>query len=252
MNTKKIIPCLDMKDGRVVKGIKFANLRDAGDPVECAKAYQAAGADEIAFLDISATTDARKTAAAVVARVAKAVTVPLIVGGGMRSVEDIRDVLDAGAVKVSLNTAAVRNPQLVKSASDIFGKERIIVAIDAKRKGDGYWQVCTEGGMKAERLDVVGWAALAQRLGAGEILLTSIDMDGTKGGYDIELTEAVSSRIDIPVTASGGAGCKEDFYKALTAGGAAAALAASLFHFKEVEIAELKKYLADKGVAVCL
>ncbi len=252
MNTKKIIPCLDMKEGRVVKGIKFANLRDAGDPVECAKAYQAAGADEIAFLDISATTDARKTAAAVVARVAKAVTVPLIVGGGMRSVEDIRDVLDAGAVKVSLNTAAVRNPQLVKSASDIFGKERIIVAIDAKRKGDGYWQVCTEGGMKAERLDVVGWAALAQRLGAGEILLTSIDMDGTKGGYDIELTEAVSSRIDIPVTASGGAGCKEDFYKALTAGGAAAALAASLFHFKEVEIAELKKYLADKGVAVCL
>ena len=252
MNTKKIIPCLDMKEGRVVKGIKFANLRDAGDPVECAKAYQAAGADEIAFLDISATTDARKTAAAVVARVAKAVTVPLIVGGGMRSVEDIRDVLDAGAVKVSLNTAAVRNPQLVKSASDIFGKERIIVAIDAKRKGVGYWQVCTEGGMKAERLDVVGWAALAQRLGAGEILLTSIDMDGTKGGYDIELTEAVSSRIDIPVTASGGAGCKEDFYKALTAGGAAAALAASLFHFKEVEIAELKKYLADKGVAVCL
>ena len=252
MNTKKIIPCLDMKEGRVVKGIKFANLRDAGDPVECAKAYQAAGADEIAFLDISATTDARKTAASVVARVAKAVTVPLIVGGGMRSVEDIRDVLDAGAVKVSLNTAAVRNPQLVKSASDIFGKERIIVAIDAKRKGDGYWQVCTEGGMKAERLDVVGWAALAQRLGAGEILLTSIDMDGTKGGYDIELTEAVSSRIDIPVTASGGAGCKEDFYKALTAGGAAAALAASLFHFKEVEIAELKKYLADKGVAVCL
>lgn len=252
MNTKKIIPCLDMKEGRVVKGIKFANLRDAGDPVECAKAYQAAGADEIAFLDISATTDARKTAAAVVARVAKAVTVPLIVGGGMRSVEDIRDVLDAGAVKVSLNTAAVRNPQLVKSASDIFGKERIIVAIDAKRKGDGYWQVCTEGGMKAERLDVVGWAALAQRLGAGEILLTSIDMDGTKGGYDIELTEAVSSRIDIPVTASGGAGCKEDFYKALTVGGAAAALAASLFHFKEVEIAELKKYLADKGVAVCL
>ena len=252
MNTKKIIPCLDMKEGRVVKGIKFANLRDAGDPVECAKAYQAAGADEIAFLDISATTDARKTAAAVVARVAKAMTVPLIVGGGMRSVEDIRDVLDAGAVKVSLNTAAVRNPQLVKSASDIFGKERIIVAIDAKRKGDGYWQVCTEGGMKAERLDVVGWAALAQRLGAGEILLTSIDMDGTKGGYDIELTEAVSSRIDIPVTASGGAGCKEDFYKALTAGGAAAALAASLFHFKEVEIAELKKYLADKGVAVCL
>ena len=252
MNTKKKIPCLDMKEGRVVKGIKFANLRDAGDPVECAKAYQAAGADEIAFLDISATTDARKTAAAVVARVAKAVTVPLIVGGGMRSVEDIRDVLDAGAVKVSLNTAAVRNPQLVKSASDIFGKERIIVAIDAKRKGDGYWQVCTEGGMKAERLDVVGWAALAQRLGAGEILLTSIDMDGTKGGYDIELTEAVSSRIDIPVTASGGAGCKEDFYKALTAGGAAAALAASLFHFKEVEIAELKKYLADKGVAVCL
>ena len=252
MNTKKIIPCLDMKEGRVVKGIKFANLRDAGDPVECAKAYQAAGADEIAFLDISATTDARKTAAAVVARVAKAVTVPLIVGGGMRSVEDIRDVLDAGAVKVSLNTAAVRNPQLVKSASDIFGKERIIVAIDAKRKGDGYWQVCTEGGMKAERLDVVGWAALAQRLGSGEILLTSIDMDGTKGGYDIELTEAVSSRIDIPVTASGGAGCKEDFYKALTAGGAAAALAASLFHFKEVEIAELKKYLADKGVAVCL
>ena len=252
MNTKKIIPCLDMKEGRVVKGIKFANLRDAGDPVECAKAYQAAGADEIAFLDISATTDARKTAAAVVARVAKAVTVPLIVGGGMRSVEDIRDVLDAGAVKVSLNTAAVRNPQLVKSASDIFGKERIIVAIDAKRKGDGYWQVCTEGGMKAERLDVVGWAALAQRLGAGEILLTSIDMDGTKGGYDIVLTEAVSSRIDIPVTASGGAGCKEDFYKALTAGGAAAALAASLFHFKEVEIAELKKYLADKGVAVCL
>lgn len=252
MNTKKIIPCLDMKEGRVVKGIKFANLRDAGDPVECAKAYQAAGADEIAFLDISATTDARKTAAAVVARVAKAVTVPLIVGGGMRSVDDIRDVLDAGAVKVSLNTAAVRNPQLVKSASDIFGKERIIVAIDAKRKGDGYWQVCTEGGMKAERLDVVGWAALAQRLGAGEILLTSIDMDGTKGGYDIELTEAVSSRIDIPVTASGGAGCKEDFYKALTAGGAAAALAASLFHFKEVEIAELKKYLADKGVAVCL
>ena len=241
-----------MKEGRVVKGIKFANLRDAGDPVECAKAYQAAGADEIAFLDISATTDARKTAAAVVARVAKAVTVPLIVGGGMRSVEDIRDVLDAGAVKVSLNTAAVRNPQLVKSASDIFGKERIIVAIDAKRKGDGYWQVCTEGGMKAERLDVVGWAALAQQLGAGEILLTSIDMDGTKGGYDIELTEAVSSRIDIPVTASGGAGCKEDFYKALTAGGAAAALAASLFHFKEVEIAELKKYLADKGVAVCL
>ncbi|MDO5116257.1 MAG: imidazole glycerol phosphate synthase subunit HisF [Synergistaceae bacterium] len=250
MYAKRIIPCLDIKDGRVVKGVNFVGLRDAGDPVECAKAYEKAGADEIVFLDITATSDNRKTVVDLVSRVAAEVFVPITVGGGVRSAEDIREMLRAGADKVSLNSAAVKNPSLISEAAKIFGSQCVVVAIDAKRKGDGYWEVYSAGGRVPEHMDAYGWALTAERLGAGEILLTSMDRDGTKAGYDLELTEAISSAVGIPVIASGGAGCCEHFYDALTAGRADAALAASLFHFNEIPIPKLKEYLSGRGVSV--
>ncbi len=250
MYAQRIIPCLDIKDGRVVKGVNFKSLRDAGDPVECAMAYQEAGADEIIFLDITATNSARETAAELVKQVASKVFIPITVGGGIRTKEDIKNILRAGADKVSLNTAAVRNPSLIKEAAEAFGSQCVTVAIDAKRKGDGYWQVCTEGGLREELMDAVGWAMLAESLGAGEILLTSMDRDGTKSGYDIELTYAISSRVGIPVIASGGAGKLEHFREAFSKGKADAVLAASLFHYNEIPVGELKKYLSENGISV--
>ena len=250
MFAKRIIPCLDIKEGRVVKGVNFVKLRDAGDPVECAAAYEKAGADEIVFLDIAATSDGRKTVSDLVRRVAEKVFIPITVGGGIRSAEDIREILRAGADKVSLNTAAVKNPALISEAAEKFGRQCIVVAIDAKKRGDSYWEVVTSGGRVPEHIDAFGWAVKAEELGAGEILLTSMDRDGTKAGYDLELTELISSSVKIPVIASGGAGAPEDFYDALTKGKADAALAASLFHFNEVPIPELKEYLSLKGVPV--
>ena len=250
MYAKRIIPCLDIKDGRVVKGINFIKLRDAGDPVECAKAYQKAGADEIVFLDITATSDCRETVIELVRRVTAEVFVPVTVGGGVRTVEDIRALLRAGADKVSLNTAAVRNPQLIAEAAKTFGSQCVVVAIDAKQRGERYWEVVTEGGRRAEHLDAYGWALKAEALGAGELLLTSMDRDGTKAGYDLELTRLISETVKIPVIASGGAGQLSDFSAALTAGHADAVLAASLFHFNEISIPELKKYLASRGISV--
>ena len=250
MYAQRIIPCLDIKDGRVVKGVNFKSLRDAGDPVECAMAYQEAGADEIIFLDITATNSARETAAELVKQVASKVFIPITVGGGISTKEDIKNILRAGADKVSLNTAAVRNPSLIKEAAEAFGSQCVTVAIDAKRKGDGYWQVCTEGGLREELMDAVGWAMLAESLGAGEILLTSMDRDGTKSGYDIELTYAISSRVGIPVIASGGAGKLEHFREAFSKGKADAVLAASLFHYNEIPVGELKKYLSENGISV--
>ena len=250
MYAQRIIPCLDIKDGRVVKGVNFKSLRDAGDPVECAMAYQEAGADEIIFLDITATNSARETAAELVKQVASKVFIPIPGGGGIRTKEDIKNILRAGADKVSLNTAAVRNPSLIKEAAEAFGSQCVTVAIDAKRKGDGYWQVCTEGGLREELMDAVGWAMLAESLGAGEILLTSMDRDGTKSGYDIELTYAISSRVGIPVIASGGAGKLEHFREAFSKGKADAVLAASLFHYNEIPVGELKKYLSENGISV--
>ena len=250
MYAQRIIPCLDIKDGRVVKGVNFKSLRDAGDPVECAMAYQEAGADEIIFLDITATNSARETAAELVKQVASKVFIPITVGGGIRTKEDIKNILRAGADKVSLNTAAVRNPSLIKEAAEAFGSQCVTVAIDAKRKGDGYWQVCTEGGLREELMDAVGWAMLAESLGAGEILLTSMDRDGTKSGYDIELTYAISSRVGIPVIASGGAGKLAHFREAFSKGKADAVLAASLFHYNEIPVGELKKYLSENGISV--
>ena len=250
MLAKRIIPCLDIKDGRVVKGVNFVNLRDAGDPVECAAAYERAGADEIVFLDITATSDRRRTVSELVRRVAEKVFIPITVGGGIRTTDDIREILRAGADKVSLNTAAVKNPALISEAAEIFGRQCVVVAIDAKRRGDNYWEVVTSGGRVPEHMDAYGWALKAEELGAGEILLTSMDCDGTKAGYDLELTRRISSSVKIPVIASGGAGKAEDFYDALTAGKADAALAASLFHFNEVPIPELKEYLLSKNVPV--
>ena len=252
MFAKRIIPCLDIKDGRVVKGVNFVGLRDAGDPVECAKAYEKAGADEIVFLDITATSDDRKTVVDLVRRVTAEVFVPITVGGGIRSVDDIREILRAGADKVSLNSAAVENPVLISEAAKVFGSQCVVVAIDAKRKGDGYWEVYTAGGRVPRYMDAFCWAVKAEQLGAGEILLTSMDCDGTKAGYDIELTSAVASNVSIPVIASGGAGNMEHFYDAFTKGNADAALAASLFHYKEMEIKDLKKYLSDKGIPMRL
>ena len=250
MFAKRIIPCLDIKEGRVVKGVNFVKLRDAGDPVECAAAYEKAGADEIVFLDIAATSDGRKTVSDLVRRVAEKVFIPITVGGGIRSAEDIREILRAGADKVSLNTAAVKNPALISEAAEKLGRQCVVVAIDAKKRGDSYWEVVTSGGRVPEHIDAFGWAVKAEELGAGEILLTSMDRDGTKAGYDLELTELISSSVKIPVIASGGAGAPEDFYDALTKGKADAALAASLFHFNEVPIPELKEYLSLKGVPV--
>ena len=251
MHTKRIIPCLDVNAGRVVKGVNFVNLIDAGDPVEIAKAYDKAGADELVFLDITASSDERETVVDMVRRVAKEVFIPFTVGGGIRTVEDFRKILREGADKVSVNSAAIMNPQLIADASKKFGSQCVVVAIDAKRRGDGSgWNIYKNGGRVDMGIDAVEWAKEAERLGAGEILLTSMDCDGTKAGYDLALTKAISESVSIPVIASGGAGTKEHFYEALTEGGAEAALAASLFHFKELEICEVKDYLAGKGISV--
>lgn len=253
MLTKRIIPCLDVKDGRVVKGINFVNLKDAGDPVETAAAYDRAGADEVTFLDITATSDRRNTVVDMVKRVAERVFIPFTVGGGIRTIDDFREILRAGADKVSVNSAAVADPKLISDAADKFGSQCVVVAIDAKRRSDGSgWDVYTAGGRRDTGIDALMWAEQANRLGAGEILLTSMDADGTKAGYDLQLTRAVVEAVSIPVIASGGAGSKKDFYDALTEGKADAALAASLFHYKELEIREVKEYLKEKGVPVRL
>ena len=252
MYAQRIIPCLDIKDGRVVKGINFVDLKDAGDPVECAVAYEAAGADEIVFLDITATSDGRKTVADLVKAVASRVFIPITVGGGIRTSEDIRTLLRAGADKVSLNSAAVKRPELIAEGAKDFGSQCIVAAIDAKRKAGGSWEVYTAGGRTATGLDVIEWAKETERLGAGEILLTSMDRDGTKSGYDLELTYAVSSSVNIPVIASGGAGDYSHFYDAFAEGRADAVLSASLFHYNQISIPKLKKYLSDKRIPVRL
>ena len=251
MFTKRIIPCLDVNDGRVVKGINFVNLRDAGDPVEVAAAYDKAGADEVVFLDITASSDHRATVVDMVRRVAEQVFIPFTVGGGIRTVEDFKVLLREGADKISINSSAINTPELIGNAADKFGSQCVVVAIDARRREDGSgWNVYKNGGRIDTGLDAVEWAMKANRLGAGEILLTSMDCDGTKAGYDIELTRQIADNVSIPVIASGGAGTKEHFYEALTEGHADAALAASLFHYKELEIMDLKNYLADRGVSV--
>lgn len=252
MYAQRIIPCLDIKDGRVVKGVNFLQLRDAGDPVECARAYEQAGADEIVFLDITATSDVRDIAARLVRKVAKEVFVPITVGGGIRTVDDIKAILREGADKVSLNSAAVSTPSLITEGAEQFGSQCIVVAIDAKKQSEGKWHVYVTGGRTPTGLDAVEWAVRAERLGAGEILLTSMDRDGTKVGYDLELTAAVSERIKIPVIASGGAGAYEHFYDVFTRGKADAVLAASLFHYNEIPLKKLKEYLLEKGISVRL
>ena len=250
MFTKRIIPCLDVHNGRVVKGINFVNLKDAGDPVAVAAAYDKAGADEVIFLDITASSDARNTVVDMVRRVAETVFIPFTVGGGIRTVEDFKALLREGADKISINSSAINTPELISDAADKFGSQCVVVAIDAKRRTDGGWNVYKNGGRIDTGLDAVEWAARADRLGAGEILLTSMDCDGTKNGYDLELTKAIADSVSIPVIASGGAGTKEHFCEALTEGGADAALAASLFHYRELEIMDLKGYLSEKGVSV--
>ena len=251
MFTKRIIPCLDVNDGRVVKGINFVNLRDAGDPVEVAAAYDKAGADEVVFLDITASSDHRATVVDMVRKVAEKVFIPFTVGGGIRTVEDFKVLLREGADKISINSSAINTPELIGNAADKFGSQCVVVAIDARRREDGSgWNVYKNGGRIDTGLDAVEWAMKANRLGAGEILLTSMDCDGTKAGYDIELNRQIADNVSIPVIASGGAGTKEHFYEALTEGHADAALAASLFHYKELEIRDLKNYLADRGVSV--
>lgn len=253
MHTKRIIPCLDVNAGRVVKGVNFVNLIDAGDPVSIAEAYDQAGADELVFLDITASSDARGTVIDMVERVAEKVFIPFTVGGGIRTVDDFKAILRAGADKVSVNSAAIMNPSLIAEAADKFGSQCVVVAIDAKRRSDGSgWNIYKNGGRVDMGIDAVEWAMKANELGAGEILLTSMDCDGTKAGYDIELTKMVSENVSIPVIASGGAGNMEHFYDALSVGKADAALAASLFHFKELEIKEVKKYLREKSISVRL
>lgn len=253
MHTKRIIPCLDIKDGRVVKGINFVNLRDAGDAAEVAAAYDKAGADEVVFLDINASADSRSTQLEWVRQVASKVFIPFTVGGGIRTVDDFKILLREGADKISINSSAIMNPQLISDAADKFGSQCVVVAIDAKKRADGSgWNIYKNGGRVDMGMDAVEWAIKAEKLGAGEILLTSMDGDGTKAGYDIELTRAISSAVKIPVIASGGAGTMEHFYEALTEGGAEAALAASLFHYKELEIKQVKQYLSEKGVSVRL
>lgn len=253
MFTKRIIPCLDVHNGRVVKGVNFVNLRDAGDPVEIAEAYDKAGADEVVFLDITASSDARNTVTDMVRRVAERVFIPFTVGGGIRTVDDFKALLREGADKISVNSAALMNPRLISDAADKFGSQCVVVAIDAKRRADGTgWNVYKNGGRVDMGIDAVEWAIKANELGAGEILLTSMDCDGTKNGYDLELTRKIAENVSVPVIASGGAGTKEHFYDALTRGKADAALAASLFHYKELEIREVKNYLAGRGVPVRL
>lgn len=253
MFTKRIIPCLDVHNGRVVKGVNFVDLRDAGDPVEIAKAYDKAGADEIIFLDITASSDNRSTVVDMVRKVAENVFIPFTVGGGIRTVDDFKALLREGADKISINSSAINTPDLISQASDKFGSQCVVVAIDAKKREDGSgWNVYKNGGRIDTGLDVLEWAKKAEELGAGEILLTSMDCDGVKGGYDLELTRKVAEEVSVPVIASGGAGTLEHFYEALTEGKADAALAASLFHYKELEIREVKKYLREKGVSVRL
>ncbi len=253
MHTKRIIPCLDVHAGRVVKGVNFVDLRDAGDPVEIAAAYDRAGADELVFLDITASSDARNTVIDMVRAVAEKVFIPFTVGGGIRSVEDFKAILREGADKVSINSSAINNPNLISEAADKFGSQCVVVAIDAKRRADGTgWNIYKNGGRIDVGIDAVEWAIKANQLGAGEILLTSMDCDGTKAGYDLELTRVISDHVSIPVIASGGAGTKEHFYEALTEGRADAALAASLFHYKELEIIALKQYLHERNISVRL
>lgn len=251
MFTKRIIPCLDVHGGRVVKGVNFVNLQDAGDPVEIAAAYDKAGADELVFLDITASSDARNTVVDMVRRVAEQVFIPFTVGGGIRSVDDFRAILREGADKVSINSSAIKNPQLISDGADKFGSQCVVVAIDAKRRENGSgWEVYINGGRINTGIDAVEWAMRANKLGAGEILLTSMDCDGTKAGYDIELTRTIAENVSIPVIASGGAGTMEHFYDAFAEGKAEAALAASLFHYKEMEIKDLKDYLAGRDIPV--
>ena len=250
MFTKRIIPCLDVNNGRVVKGVNFVDLKDAGDPVEIAKAYDAAGADEVVFLDITASYEQRDTVVDMVRKVAANVFIPFTVGGGIRTVDDFRKLLREGADKISVNSAAIDRPELIREAADKFGSQCVVVAIDAKRRPDGGWNIYKHGGRLDTGIDAIEWAKKAEALGAGEILLTSMDCDGTKAGYDIPLTHAVSDAVSIPVIASGGAGTLEHFYEGLTDGGADAVLAASLFHYKELEISQVKDYLAEKGVPV--
>ena len=247
MLTKRIIPCLDVKDGRVVKGINFINLIDAGDPVECAKIYSDLNADELVFLDITASSDNRKTIVDVVKNTAKKVFIPFTVGGGIRSTSDMREILQAGADKISINSSAIKNPDLINEGAKMFGNQCIVVAIDAKREGDSF-KVYINGGRVRTDIDAIEWAKEAEKRGAGEILLTSMDKDGTKSGYDVELTKRVCEAVNIPVIASGGAGKLEDFSEILEY--ADAALAASLFHFKEIEISDLKDYLESKNIPV--
>jgi len=249
MFTKRIIPCLDVHNGRVVKGVNFVNLKDAGDPADIAAAYDKAGADEVIFLDITASSDARKTVVDLVRSVAEKVFIPFTVGGGIRTVEDFKLILREGADKISVNSAAINHPGLVREAAEKFGSQCVVVAIDAKRREDGWgWDIYKNGGRINTGIDAIEWAIKMDKLGAGEILLTSMDCDGTKAGYDIALTRAVSDAVSIPVIASGGAGTKEHFYEALSEGRADAALAASLFHFKELEINDLKTYLQDRNI----
>ena len=253
MLTKRIIPCLDVKDGRVVKGTQFVNLKDAGDPVEVAKFYDRSGADELVFLDITASSDARATVVDMVRKVAENVFIPFTVGGGIRTVEDFKMLLREGADKISINSSAIDRPELISEGADKFGSQCVVVAIDARRREDqSGWNVYKNGGRVDTGLDAIEWAKKANKLGAGEILLTSMDCDGTKAGYDCELTRLVADSVSIPVIASGGAGTREHFLDALTRGGADAALAASLFHFKELEIQDLKQYLASQGLSVRL
>lgn len=253
MFTKRIIPCLDVNKGRVVKGVNFVNLRDAGDPVEIGAAYDKAGADELVFLDITASSDNRNTVADMVRKVAETVFIPFTVGGGIRTVEDFRMLLREGADKISINSSAIDNPRLISDAADKFGRQCVVVTIDARRRPDGSgWNIFKHGGRVDVGIDAVEWAMKADRMGAGEILLTSMDCDGTKAGYDNVLTSLIAENVSVPVIASGGAGTKEHFYDALTKGKADAALAASLFHYKELEIRDLKEYLAGRGIPVRL
>jgi len=251
MLAKRIIPCLDVDNGRVVKGVRFESLVDAGDPIEQAKRYDLEGADELVFLDITASSDRREIVTNLVRRVADEVFIPLTVGGGLRKLEDIRAILRSGADKVTMNTAALENPELISECAETFGSQCVVVAIDARRRqSEERWEVYTHGGRERIAMDAVEWAVQAQRLGAGEILLTSMDRDGTRDGYDVDLTKAVSRELRIPVIASGGAGRREHFYEVLTTGGASAVLAASLFHFGVLSIAEVKSYLVGKGLVV--
>lgn len=253
MHTKRIIPCLDVKGGRVVKGVNFVDLKDAGDPVEIGRAYDKAGADELVFLDITASSDARDTVADMVRRVAETVFIPFTVGGGIRTVDDFRALLREGADKISINSSAINTPRLISNAADKFGSQCVVVAIDAKRRPDkSGWNIYKNGGRIDVGIDAVEWAVNVEKLGAGELLLTSMDCDGTKAGYDLELTKAVADAVSVPVIASGGAGEMEHFYEALKDAGADAALAASLFHYKELEIREVKEYLHGRGVSVRL